>query len=300
MKKVLPILLVAAMALPVWADVAVTTDVSVPGELTVTITPSGDAAIRGAALEFVRQTGDAVIDDAADVAVSGLNTNIDYFYTNGLGLVTGDTPNGEGHAAAKIDAAGAIDDSADNRLPAVDFAVSAGYLDAAGTQLGQTGPITIVITYTGTVDSEILIAENALRGGIVGDDLGTITFPAVNPVVTFGEPECIAPDHADYAQWELVGKPDSWCAPSQCYGDADGQKEQIGKPFFSVGYNDINILLAGFKQNYSDPITNPWIAADFDRQSEQIGKPFFRVGYNDINILLAYFKQATVPTDCND
>ena len=158
MKKVSD-LLVAAMALPVWADVAVTADGT-----TVTITPSGDAAIRGVALNFKTTDGDAALDSVSDVAVTGLNTNIDYFYSNGIGIVAGDTPNGEGHAVADPDAAGVL-----ATLPASEFVVSSGYLDATGNQLGQEGAITIEVTFSGS--GEVTVTEDALRGGIVGDDL---------------------------------------------------------------------------------------------------------------------------------
>lgn len=251
MKKVLPILLVAAMALPVWADVAVTTDVSVPGELTVTITPSGDAAIRGAALEFVTEAGfDAAILAATDVSVTNLNTNIDFFYTNGLGLVSGDTPNGEGHAVAKIDAAGAIDDSADNRLPASAFAVSAGFLDDTGAQLGQTLPIVITIAYDLSMDSDVTIDENALRGGIVGDDLGTITGLPVTVTVLDDVPqECVKSTAPFYQTWVDFGKPDCWCYQRNCRGDVNGLKSgYTPATYVWVNSQDLQILAAAFNK----------------------------------------------------
>jgi hypothetical protein len=100
----------------------------------------------------------------------------------------------------------------------------------------------------------------------------------------------------DVDAWIALGRPRSWCNPYQRRGDADGKREVIGKGSFVVGYGDLQLLLAGFKQPYyGDPTAQPWIAADFDHQAETIGKGSFRVGYKDINIFLAYFKSSNVP-----
>jgi sulfatase modifying factor 1 len=104
----------------------------------------------------------------------------------------------------------------------------------------------------------------------------------------------------DQREWISVGRPQSWCAPRQCHGDASNSAEIIGKcgPVW-VGYKDIEILVAGFhRPYYGDPAAQPWIAADFNHRTEKIGKGTFRVGYNDINVLLAWFKKSLVPTDC--
>ncbi|MBN1818362.1 MAG: hypothetical protein JW828_13460 [Sedimentisphaerales bacterium] len=102
----------------------------------------------------------------------------------------------------------------------------------------------------------------------------------------------------DQSPWDSVGRPESWCNPSQCYGDADGQMEKIGKGYFRVGFNDISILLEGFGY-FSNPYAKPWLAADFDHGSEMVGKGRIHVGFKDINILLEWFAKPNVPTDCN-
>ncbi len=116
----------------------------------------------------------------------------------------------------------------------------------------------------------------------------------------------------DYDEWVLVGRPASWCYPRQCHGEADNAMEIIGKCMTWVGYNDIDILNAGFKRAYpgcgsvpgpapADPdTTHPWIAADFNHAAEQIGKDWYRVGYDDIAVLNISFKNdAANPPDCN-
>ncbi|MHC4620232.1 MAG: right-handed parallel beta-helix repeat-containing protein [Planctomycetota bacterium] len=104
--------------------------------------------------------------------------------------------------------------------------------------------------------------------------------------------------HPDYNEWVAVGKPMSWCYPRQCHGDADGLKEGNPKSgYFHVWANDLNMLVAGWKQPYSgDPDVDPWIAADFDHAEE--GNPkdgYYRVWAGDLNILNANWKSNPDP-----
>ena len=144
------------------------------------------------------------------------------------------------------------------------------------------------------------------------DDPLTITNVTADMTITanFEEDPCYT--GPDTTEWESVGSPDSWCADYQCHGDADDATEKFGRASRRVGYNDINILLAGFNQPYSgdpdvdggDPGTDPdtWIAADFDHASEKFGRASRRVGYADINVLLWHFNDAhgAPPADCQD
>jgi hypothetical protein len=301
MKKVLPILLVVAMALPALAEVDVTAAAGTnPGELIVTVTPSNGAAVRGVALVLNTDTGDAVIDGTDDVVVSGLNTNIDYFFTNGTAGV-GETSAGEGHAIAKADAAGAIDDPSDNRLPASSFSLSSAYLDPDSTQLGQTSAMTFTVTYTGTAGC-ISVAPDGLRGAIVGDNLGTITYPSACTEVTFGPGECFNDNLGNYAEWTTFGSPACWCFERNCHGDADGGKQ--GSPLAGYAYvftNDLNKLIAGY--GVKEPPQGPGIltitdgiCADFKR--DQQGSPlagYSRVFTNDLNELIAWYGVKEAP-----
>ena len=96
----------------------------------------------------------------------------------------------------------------------------------------------------------------------------------------------------DFDEWVAVGRPESWCNPDQSLGDADGSTEIIGKKSRQVGFNDLDILLAGFNKPYSgDPVIDPWIAADFDHAAEIIAKKSRRVGSNDIDVFLTWYNQ---------
>jgi len=109
------------------------------------------------------------------------------------------------------------------------------------------------------------------------------------------------PSGPDRAEWANLGKPQSWLNPRQCHGDANGQKDKVGKCMYWVGWGDINVLLAGFARAYRNPQEDPWIAADFDHTPDKVGKCSSRVGFDDVNVLLAYFAKGDdqVPADCH-
>ena len=290
MKKILVSLLVLALCAPA---MAATVGIVSNGDGTGTITVTAAAAVNivGLGLNIDVQSGGNITAATVDTgtfdifpdAAHDLEVAVPGSYTYGAG-----TPI-------------AIKDGVGEAAISNNFAISVGALNGADIA-GATGSATVVITVTVDADTTICVEENAIRGGIVltdgtGEDIDGTTVCAL----ISGGSACVGA--ADLAEWQAVGEPDSWCAPSQCYGDADGQFEQIGKGSFAVGFADIDILLEGFSTAYpspADPIANPWIAADFDRAAEQIGKGSFRVGFADIDILLAWFSTAGVPTDCND
>ena len=110
--------------------------------------------------------------------------------------------------------------------------------------------------------------------------------------------DCIPSTHPDYPEWVLLGKPPQWCAPNQCYGDADGLTEPAGRSTVAVGFVDIAVLLDGLGKAYVDPVTTDWIGADFTRSAEAAGRSTVRVGFLDINVLLLNLG-TTPPGDCN-
>ncbi len=114
----------------------------------------------------------------------------------------------------------------------------------------------------------------------------------MGPFVDIGadEVECYA-GMPDYDQWVAAGKPECWCYPRQCHGDADGKTESSGKPpvTYWVGNNDLTILGTSWNKNPGDLGYNG--CADFDHLTEGGGKvPIVRVGDNDLNILNTYWK----------
>lgn len=170
-----------------------------------------------------------------------------------------------------------------------------GALYEDGNQPGLSGTLCRV---TCSADCNLSVVANALRGKVVLTDFNDVdpnVASATNiPVVT----ECFPSCHPDYAEWVAVGKPDSWCYPRQCHGDADGQTEQPGKVVYWVGYNDLTVFINCWQDKLGLPASLP---ADFDHDTEQPGKVVYRVGYNDLYIFIDNWQDKLgSPPDCLD
>jgi len=108
------------------------------------------------------------------------------------------------------------------------------------------------------------------------------------------EVECFPDSHPDYDEWVYVGRPDCWCYPRQCHGDADGQYE--GKDKYWVSTNDLDILLAAWNKPL-EQLSGNEICADFDHAAQ--GKQNYRVSTNDLDILVANWQIPDGPDpDC--
>ena len=115
MKKLLVSMLVVALCVPAMAATVVDA-AGGTGEITLTVTVSEDDVLRGLAVAISQADGDAgdmVLAAGTDVSAPDFNTYIDWAMTNSAGYDIG-----LGHAAAKIDAAGAIDGRFRHRGPA--------------------------------------------------------------------------------------------------------------------------------------------------------------------------------------
>jgi len=149
-------------------------------------------------------------------------------------------------------------------------------------------------------DCNVTVTDNVARGGIVmenpqasSNDNLDISCQVVLPVgCTYTGP--------DVLEWASIGSPQSWCNLRQCHGDADNDTETFGRGTVWVGMNDVAILLTGFRKDYTDPTTHPWISADFDHATEVFGRGTVRVGMADVGVLLYHFRDAhgVPPADC--
>jgi hypothetical protein len=138
--------------------------------------------------------------------------------------------------------------------------------------------------------ADVTIVVNEIRGGCVDEDAGTVTPGITECNVPPSVVECMKTSHPDYAEWDLVNKPDCWCYARQCKGDADGL-QQFG--LFWVYSNDLTVLKNAFAQSgVSDP---PGICADF---AHDIQFGLFRVYSNDLAILKTNFAQSGL-TECD-
>lgn len=113
---------------------------------------------------------------------------------------------------------------------------------------------------------------------------------------TLGQ-DCYPLDMDDYAEWVSVGKPDSWCFPRQCHGDADGILN--GNPkggFFWVNFEDLTLLMAYWKLPWPPLLDPNQLSVDFDHR--KAGSPFtgyWRAGARDACILGVWFRSVVVP-----
>ncbi len=91
-------------------------------------------------------------------------------------------------------------------------------------------------------------------------------------------------NHNDYDEWVTVDRPDCWCYPRQCRGDADNFAEGGSKLNYWVGSMDLDVLTAAWNKPLGD-ISGNEICADSDHSPA--GRKRWRVSTNDLNILLA-------------
>jgi hypothetical protein len=130
--------------------------------------------------------------------------------------------------------------------------------------------------------------------------------------ILFTEPGCFPCAHQDYFEWLAVGKPDCWCYPRQCHGDATGEPPEGGAKagYWYVGLGDLNVLISAWK--ILEPAVFPTpsgpgiatipggICADFSHSAEGGAKAgYWRVGLGDLNILITNWKilePAVIPT----
>ncbi len=165
MKKILVSLMILALCVPAMA-ITVTLSEPNPGDGVLRVSyalDGGETNIRGLALVCTTDTGDAVIDETTDVSGLAFNTYVDYAMAGGYTI-------GTGHPIADPTQAGTLDPSGGIGT----FALSMGYLDQGGAQAGLVDSF-FDITYTLTVESTVTVTVDALRGGIVGDDVGAVT-----------------------------------------------------------------------------------------------------------------------------
>ena len=160
-------------------------------------------------------------------------------------------------------------------LPAAEFSLSMAALDESGNQAGlpASGEVATVSRSNFAVGEACVTIElDMYRGGVVGDSVADVTVPAA--CVEVAVAECMKATHPHYANWVRLGRPDAWCYQYQCRGDADGKSQGggFGQPFYPVGSDDINVLVAAFEVPEADIDTIvvngvPGIAADFTHYS---------------------------------
>jgi hypothetical protein len=305
MRKMILALAVVLLAAPAWAAVTITLT-GVGNEVTIGYDATTELQrVRAFALD-VTATGGTI------VGVAGYKVGDD---NHGYGIFPGNfslyiTVN---------PTTGLVDSWNDPNYTPVAPADDPGALGGLGTdgitiEMGslydanwpaQSGVLCKVTVSAGT--TKLCVNGNAIRGNIVMEDAAEV--PVVEACIPIGTPDCFPSTDAAYADWVTLGKPDCWCYPRQCKGDADGLKQGSALAgYMYVGTNDLNKLISGWK--ILDPPKGPGVTpvqacADFDhlRQGSALAG-YMRVGTNDLNRLIAQWKVleppkgAGVPADC--
>jgi hypothetical protein len=108
--------------------------------------------------------------------------------------------------------------------------------------------------------------------------------------------ECFPAAYPAYDDWLALGKPDCWCGPYQCDGDADGVHS--GFPFnYRVFTGDQALIVDNWQKRIDDPTLNP--CADIDHKDS--GFPFYyRVSTSDLAIIVENWmkKSEELPGNC--
>jgi len=292
MRKLCFVLTALLMTVPAFAGINISCS-QVGTDLVAEVSYSmdgGDANLpRAFGLDISVDSG-ATIDDLTD-------TDPCFWVYPGTIVISGGDVNDYGTPVAPNDAPGAQGDLGTGAIT-----IEMGSLYAAEDPNHTDPPASSGVLFRIEVSAEcnVTIAGNSARGNVVleSTDEADVNYSGC----LIASSECYT--GPDYTEWVTVGKPDSWCYPKQCHGDATGGPEQYGRNnWVAVGLADFQVLAGGYNDNsYVDPATDPWIAADFTHNAEQYGRNnWVRVGLADFQILAGYYNDpcTTVPGDCN-
>ena len=300
MKKLMLMLMVLAMAAPLYAAGEVTfvaTD-NEDGTCTITFDANDIFDIQPVAMGIdVKVNG----SDPCHLitAVSGIDSFFDIFMDAAYEIQSDPCDPcypydyGEGDAIADPCGPGTAD------LPSHNFTVSMGGLGGESGELDSApdNGTAFVLTAGNTKDpcNPVTghIKINARRGGVIGNDTEPMVTNLHLPfTITYNITDCMKDTHPGYDLWVELDKPDCWCYSTQCKGNIDGLYEITGTVAVFMG--DLPTFLANFGQQFVT--TEPGICANLDHLLEITGTvPVFM---GDLPIFLANFGQQFIG-DCD-
>ncbi|MHC4928006.1 MAG: PEP-CTERM sorting domain-containing protein [Planctomycetota bacterium] len=188
MKRAYVVSLLTALFISSVTTAGVNITLSSPADGLVTIGYQADenSGIRGLSLNIqLSDNATAIYTDIVSIH-SAFNAFPDYYNSHPGYLDTIDDPlEMGGHPFANTNNKGSIEEATSA------FSLSMGVLDHTGNQLPAPDVIENLITFRiqdgGTGSAYVTLSADTLRGGIVGDNIGTITMP--QPLlVTIPEP----------------------------------------------------------------------------------------------------------------
>ena len=230
MKKLMLMLMVLAMAAPLYAAGEVTfvaTD-NEDGTCTITFDANDIFDIQPVAMGVdVKVNGSDASHDIT--AVDGIDSFFDIFMDAAYSIQSDPCDPcypydyGEGTPIADPCGPGEI------ALPSKNFTVSMGGLGGESGELASApdNGTAFILTAGDLLDDTLTghIKVNARRGGVIGNDTEPmVTNLHLDFTITHSTPtECMAATHTDYSDWKnLSGMIDCWCYCKQCNGDTSG------------------------------------------------------------------------------
>lgn len=297
MRTMILALAVVLLAVPAMADVAIELVALDATTVEVRYDATGETElVRAFALDITATDGNIV--DVNDFAVGDDNGGFGIFPGNFSRFITVNATTGAVDSwdiAGYTPVADAADPGAAGGLGSSAITIEMGALyDTLAP--GTTGVLCTVTVTEGT--TQVCATGNALRGNVVLEDAAEATLDLTDACAPLAV-ECLPSTRADYAMWVTLGKPDCWCTPYQCEGDADTVTS--GFPFnFRVFSGDLAILVANWRKKAAE-LDDTGKCADIDRADS--GFPFkFQIFSGDLAILVTNWrkKDADLTGNCVD
>lgn len=278
-----------------------------PAMAAVTVTCVDDGTGNGVAevyydargeVELIRAFGLDLVADTANI-VSVTSVNSDYYIYPGTIVITDGNVTAWGTPVAP-----ANDPGAGTGLGTGNATVEMGSLYAAGDGNLTPDPCGLLCKVTVSADCNLTISTNITRGGVVMEDTAT---PSVGPsTCALDVNDCYGPGDPNYGDWVTLGRPECWCYPKQCHGDATGYG--YGRNLYHASTPDLTVLKDAWNKDAPNTVGHisvvdvnkptEWACADFDRM--EYGRNKYRVSTPDLTILKAYWNDVPVapPANC--
>jgi len=285
MRKMILALVVVLLTAPAWASVQIIIEDEGDGVAAIKYDSTGETElVRAFALDITITSGECTIVDVTDFAVGDDNGGYGIFPANFSRHITVDGQTGEvadWNAEGYTPVADANDTGAAGALGGTAITIEMGSLyDQVAP--GKTGTLCkIAYEGSGTVSATL----NAVRGGIVLENAAQANLDASQCTdVAIGEEVCQMPTSEMQADWIAFGKPDCWCTPYHCDGDADTLEQGLLAKKHRVGTNDLQVLIDNWGAKGTEAGYNP--CADVDHKSQGLLAKKHRVGTNDLQVLI--------------
>ena len=271
---------------------------------TITCVDEGNGVVRidydATADTEVRAFGlDVEVDASAQVsAVIEVNPNY-YIYPGTIQITDGNVTSWGSPVAP------ANDPGAKSGLETGAVTLEVGSLYAAGD--GNLTPAlsgtlcSLQVNHNGIADCNVTITSNITRGGVVNINAETVVVGTSTCAMTdLPSGDCYQPGDPNYGDWVTLGKPECWCYPRQCLGDATGYP--YGRNNYWVSVPDLTVMkdawnltaaqIIGQTSTVDGHVTE-WACADSDRQG--YGRNMYRVSVPELTTLKNNWNIVTGP-----